>query len=190
MDMNLIIIAVVAVIVVVWGISIYNKIITSKNTVERAWAGVITQERQKNKILPELEKVVEQHKEFESSVLSDITKLRSMMGELSDSNVDINKLKSVEAQSQKVMSGFQLTVEAYPELKTADLMNNLMKEISEQQENIGAALRLFNQNVELFNSTIEVFPNSIINKHFNKANKIDVFTDSEAEQGFDYKPNF
>ncbi len=57
--------------------------------------------------------------------------------------------------------------ENYPDLKASQLYNNLMSEISEQQENIGAApIRIFNQNVEDFNNGIEVFPNSLINGWF------------------------
>jgi LemA protein len=42
-------------IVLILVIVIYNGIITRMNAVERGWANVITQERQKNKILLHLE---------------------------------------------------------------------------------------------------------------------------------------
>ena len=65
-----------------------------------------------------------------------------------------------------------------------------MREIAEQQENIGAAIRIFNQNVESFNNGIEIFPNSLVNSMLNKKSKLNTFNDTEAEAGFDYKPNF
>jgi LemA protein len=168
----------------------YNGIISRKNAVERGWAGVITQERQKNKILPELEKVVKEHKEFEPSVLTDITRLRSGIDGLSDNAIETGKLKDIEKQAAAVIKGIQVSMEAYPDLKTSGLMEKLMREISEQQENVGAAIRIFNQNVEMFNSGIEVFPNNIVNTLLNKEKKINIFDDKEASAGFDYKPNF
>lgn len=171
-------------------IVIYNGIVARKNAVERAWAGVITQERQKNKILPELERVVAEHKEFESQILTDITRLRSKLSELSTQDINPNQLSEVEALMSSVKSAINVTMEAYPDLKTAGLMSNLMREVAEQQENIGAAIRIFNQNVEAFNGGIEMFPNNIVNNMLNKESRILVFSDKQASEGFDYKPNF
>lgn len=39
----------------------------------------------------------------------------------------------------------------------------MMDDIQEQNENVGAAISIFNRNVEVFNNQIEVFPNNIIN---------------------------
>ncbi|MBT1450585.1 LemA family protein [Glaciecola sp. XM2] len=190
MDISSIIIIAIVVLAAVFVVGIYNGIISRKNAVERAWAGVITQERQKNKILPDLEQVVKEHKEFESSILENITKLRSKMNDLDDKQIDTQSLGEIESLMQAVKGGINVTVEAYPDLKTAGLMSNLMREMTEQQENIGAAIRIFNQNVEAFNEGIEIFPNSLVNQMLNKQQRIDVFSDKQASEGFDYKPNF
>ncbi|MBL1235187.1 MAG: LemA family protein [Rhodobiaceae bacterium] len=171
-------------------LAIYNGIIARMNSVERAWANVITEERQKNKIIPTLEGLVDQYKLHESSVLKDITALRSALQELSSDNVDTAQLAAAEAKSSALMKGLNVVVENYPELKASEVFNNLMREVAEQQENVGAAIRIFNQNVEDFNNGIEQFPNSLINSMLNKKDKLNVFRDEEAESGFDYKPNF
>jgi LemA protein len=180
----------ILVVLVIAIVSIYNGIVSRKNAVERAWAGVITQERQKNNILPELEQVVSEHKEFESDILANITRLRSKLSDLSERKIDTQSLSEIETLMGKVQGGISVAVEAYPDLKTAGLMNNLMREIAEQQENIGAAIRIFNQNVEAFNEGIEVFPNNLVNNILNKQARILVFSDTKASEGFDYKPNF
>ena len=190
MDTSVIILLATLALLVIVVIVIYNGIVTRKNAVQRAWAGVVTQERQKNKILPELEKIVSEHKEFETQVLTDITKLRSGLTQLSDGQIDPQGLVGIEQLMKSVSNGIQLTMEAYPDLKTVTPMTQLMKEIAEQQENIGAALRIFNQNVEAFNSGIEIFPNNLVNSMLNKEGRIAVFSDSEASAGFEYKPNF
>ena len=64
-----------------------------------------------------------------------------------------------------------------------------MNEISEQQEQIGAALRIFNSNVETFNSYIQNFPNNLVNSVLNKEVAVSVFADSAASSGFEYRPN-
>lgn len=184
---TLIIIAAIAVLLTVIVIAIYNGIITRLNAVERAWANVITQERQKNKIIPALEKVAEQYQLHEAGVLKHITELRSALQNLSADDVDTAGLAQAEQKTSNLIKGLQIAVENYPELKASETFNNLMREIANQQENIGSAIRIFNQNVEDFNNGIETFPNSLVNQQLNRKQKIQTFTDSEAEQGFEYQ---
>ena len=177
-------------IVILAIIIIYNGIVSRANAAQRAWANVITQERQKNKIIPQLQAVTEQYQQFESGVQAKITALRSALGGLNSDKMDTGKLAEVESATRNLVQGMHIAVEAYPELKANEMFGKLMREITEQQENIGAAIRIFNQNVEAFNNGIEVFPNSLVNSLLNKKVKLNTFNDSEAEAGFDYKPNF
>lgn len=176
-----------AALVLVVVVIIYNGIITRMNAVERGWANVITQERQKNKMIPHLEQVTEQFKHHEMGLQSSIAELRSGLARLQPGTIDTAALQQVEGSTQKLMQGLTIAVEAYPELKASEIFNNLMREIAEQQENIGAAIRIFNQNVEDFNNGIEVFPNSLVNSLLNKKTRVTPFHDSEAEAGFEYK---
>ncbi len=180
---------IVTLIVIVLVIKRYNTIVANYNAVERAWANVITQERQKNKVIPHLEELTNQYKNFEHGILKQVTELRAAIEELDESSMNTTSLSRAEAKTRDLVSGLKVTVENYPELKASDIYSNLMKEISEQQENIGASIRVFNQNVEVFNNGIEFFPDSIINSMLNRKKKIDTFKDSEAESGFEYTPN-
>jgi LemA protein len=65
----------------------------------------------------------------------------------------------------------------------------MMQGITEQQEQIGAALRLFNSNVEVFNRYIQNFPNNLVNSIANKEPAVRVFSDSSASSSFEYRPN-
>jgi len=188
MSENLLITLVIPGVILFVIVVIYNGIVSRKNAVKRAWADVITQERQKNKTIPHLEEVVEQYKAHESGVLTQITELRSALQDLSSGDIDTGKLAAVEASSARLLSGLNVVVENYPDLKASETFNNLMREISEQQENISAAIRIFNQNVEDFNNGIEIFPNSLVNSMLNRQSPYQVFTDSEAQEGFEYSP--
>ncbi|MFC6441673.1 LemA family protein [Bowmanella sp. JS7-9] len=189
MSTSILVILAIVVLLFVVIISIYNGIISRENAVKRAWADVITQERQKNKTLPHIEQIASQHQEFEQQVQSNIAALRSAMGKLDSTTPDTAALAAVEQQSKQLIQGMHIAVEAYPDLKTSSLFNNLMREISEQQDNVGAAIRLFNQNVEDFNNGISVFPNVLVNAWFLRKQAVDTFRDNDAEAGFDYRPN-
>ncbi|VFS46490.1 LemA family protein [Budvicia aquatica] len=118
----------------------------------------MVQERQKNNIIPNLEKVVEQYRQHEASLFEKITELRSSLKQLNTDNVDLKTLADTQAKTTMLLNGLYAVAENYPDLKASQVFNNLMAEITEQQENIGAAIRIFNQNVEAFNNGIEVFP--------------------------------
>ncbi len=171
-------------------IGIYNGIIQNKNRVKRAWADVIAYQTNKLKVVPQLEAGVKQYQEFESGTLRQITELRSALGGLSKENIDMAKLAQVENLSQSLLSGLRVTVEAYPQLKVSELYLKWMKELTELQENITAALAIFNGSVETFNNGIQVFPSSIVNSLFNKEETLNTFSDKSAEKEFEYQPNF
>ena len=169
-------------------ILIYNSIIGKYNAVDRAWASVLTQERQKNKIIPHVEQMVEQYRLHEASVLKEVTALRSAIANLGG-GVDTAKLAQAEQYTESLLKGLQVAVEAYPELKASETYSQVMAEISEQQEQVGAAIRIFNGNVEDFNNAIQMFPNSLVNSLLCRKQPITSFSDSEAPAGFDYRPN-
>jgi len=172
-----------------WLISIYNSIISARNGAERAWADVITYERLKNEVIPEIEKVAGEYKKFEESVLLEITRLRSAIGHLDAGKIQPELLGDVERLTRSVQERITVAVENYPELKSSQVMMSLMSEISDKQENV-AAITIFNQTVQTFNNTIQYFPNHIINEKFNKFDVLPVFRDSEAEAGFECRPDF
>ncbi|WP_394129053.1 LemA family protein [Shewanella maritima] len=190
MEYNLIIVGVVALFIGLTILAKYNLIVREYNSVTRGWADVLTQERQRSRIIPELDRVLQDHKDYESELLPKITALRQGINALEDNNIDTKLQSEVDKASQDLMKGINVAVEAYPELKASESFSKFMYEITEQEENVGAAVRIFNQNVAHFNSCIQSFPNNIVNAMINKKKVIEVFTDSKAAAEFEYKPNF
>ncbi|GAA0813208.1 LemA family protein [Colwellia asteriadis] len=168
-------------------VKIYNGIIRRHNAVKRAWANVITQQRQKNKIIPYLESSLNKYGDYEQALQKQITQLREAITNLSESDIDHSSLKTAQESTRALVGGIRVAVEAYPDLKASKLYIGFMKELTEQEENIGATVRIFNQNVESFNNGIQTFPNSLVNTILNQKKLINVFSDSEAEADFEYK---
>lgn len=177
----------VPLIIIFYTIAIRNNIISLKNKAKRSWADVAVYVNNKLKVLPTLEKLVKEHKEFESSLLTEIVSLRNY--KLSK-NSATNDVKDIEEKFNSLLKGINLTVENYPELKSAQLYNNLMKEVVEQQENISASVVIFNSNVEMFNTYIQSFPNNIINNTLNKEDILESFEDKTSlNSEFSFYPN-
>lgn len=187
--MNVFILVGCVAVVIIAIIVIYNNIIKRMNAVARAWTDVVVQERQKNNVLPALEKIASEYKEYETAIMEQITRLRSDLKRLDSSNMDFKALADAHNNTAAMLNGLYAVAENYPVLKASDLYRGLMAEISEQQQNISAAIRIFNRNVEDFNNGIEIFPNSLVNSLLNKKHKLDIFNDSQADSGFEYRPD-
>lgn len=181
---------VLVLIPVIGAILLYNQIVNAYNLVKRGWADVLTQERQRGNIIPQLESVLSQHKEYEGELLANVTRLRAGIDALDSNVIDTQKQHEVNLASKDLLKGIQIAVEAYPELGASESFAKVMKEVTDQEENVGAALRIFNQNVEIFNSLIQNFPANIVNSLTLKKQAIDVFADDVAASAFSYKPNF
>ena len=178
------------VLVVIVVISIRNNIIRHHNASIRAWSDVASFERQKLKILDGLAPLVEQYAQFEQSTLTQVTELRQNIMNLSINDTDIGRLQQIEALSKQLMQSLNVVVENYPELKANQIYLKMMHEIEQQNENVGAAITIYNRNVEVFNNYIQVFPNNVINTATTAKKPIRAFRDSSVTQNFDYRPNF
>lgn len=188
--MGLMIFLAIILAVLIIGILIRNNIVRHHNATIRAWADVTSFERQKLKTLEELAPVVEQYAGMEKSTLEKVTELRQNIMNLNINNADVNQLQRVEALSKELMRSLNVVVENYPELKADQLYLKMMHEIDEQNENVGAAITIYNRNVELFNNQIQIFPHNIINNMFLRKKAVRPFRDQTVSQNFDYRPNF
>ncbi len=181
--------AIIVALMLAYIVKLYNLIVKNKNSVTRAWSTVISQERQKSKILEPLEELTREFVGVESDILVQVTSLRASISQIDQSKPNTKSLEIIEDMGAKLLKGLSVSVEAYPELKSSSAYLKLMDEIAEQQEEVGAAIRIFNRNVEIMNNSIEEFPNSLINSAFNKQIRIDSFGDSKSEANFEFKPN-
>ena len=188
--MGLLIFLLLIIAVVVACIMIRNNIVRHHNASVRAWSDVASYERQKIKILDGLQPLVEQYSGFEKGTLEKVTELRQNILNLNINNTDVSQLQRIESLNKELMRSLNVVVENYPELKANEIYLKMMNEIEEQNENVGAAITIFNRNVELFNNQIEVFPNNLINTLTLSKKTIRPFKDNLATENFDYKPNF
>lgn len=170
-------------------VSTYNGIVERKNSCKRSWSDVVVYSQQKLKVLPKLEEKLKEYKDFEGSTLSDITKLRTEVNQISTKEINPQLLEKIDAHFESAVRGIKVTAENYPDLKSSTLFSQVMSEISSLQENITASITIFNQNVELFNNGIQHFPNSLINSLINKEKEIDSFNHKESESDIGFKPN-
>jgi len=159
----LIIVGIVAGVIVLFVIILYNSLIMLRNQVKNSWAQIDVQLKRRNDLIPNLVETVKGYMKHEKTVLENITKARSaimaattMEGKAKASNQLSATLKSLFAVSEN-----------YPQLKANENFMQLQEEISGTENKIGYARQHYNDVVMVFNTRIETFPNNIFAKMLN-----------------------
>jgi LemA protein len=155
MQIALIIAGVLSIIAIL----IYNSLIGKKNQVENIFAGVDTVLKKRFDLIPNLVASVSQYMEHEKSTLEKVTELRAQAMKPGISN---EQKISLDAKLTSALGAINIAMEAYPDLKANENVMHLQRSLNEIEEQISAARRAYNQAVTDLNNAIEMFPTNII----------------------------
>lgn len=149
-----IILIVVVVIVVMWYIGTMNGLRAAELKVDEADSGIDVALTKRYDVLTKQLAVVKEYASHESKTLFETIRIRQGMS--------MDEKKEAANKMNEVASQFQLTAEAYPELKSSNNFIALQNSITDVEEHLQAARRLYNANVTAFNTKIVMFPASIV----------------------------
>ena len=148
----------IIVLVLLMLISFYNRLVKLRNNRENAFADIDVQLKQRHDLIPQLVDTVKGYMNHEEKVLTNITAARA--GALNAST--INEKISAENQLSTALSGLNIAVEAYPDLKASSNFTQLQEEISDVENKLSAVRRFFNSATKEYNNAVETFPSNII----------------------------
>lgn len=147
----------VVVVLGMWIVSIYNRLVKLRNNRENAFADIDVQLKQRHDLIPQLVDTVRGYMKHESEVLTRVTEARSAaMGAGT-----IGEKIGAENMLSSALGGLKVAVEAYPDLKANTNFNNLQAEISDVENKLAAVRRYFNSATKELNNAVQVFPSVI-----------------------------
>lgn len=161
--MPFLIVLVAIILLVITCISMYNNLIKLRNNRENAFADIDVQLKQRYDLIPQLVETVKGYMKHESNVLISVTEARNSALKAKTTNEKVAADNNLSA----ALSGLNIAVEAYPELKASANFNQLQNEISDIENKLAAVRRYFNSATKELNNAIETFPSNIIAKMFN-----------------------
>ncbi len=151
-------VAIILIIMVFYSIGLYNKIIKKKNMRENAFADVDVYLKQRHDMIPQLVETVKGYMNHEADTLIEVTKARQQCV-VADS---INDKIVAERSLNRSMRGFNIAIEAYPDLKANQNFLKLQSDIKQMEEQIARSRTFFNKATRDYNDSIETFPASSI----------------------------
>jgi len=151
---------------ILWGVLIYNQLVTLKNNSKKAWSNIDVLLKQRNSELPKLIDTCKQHMKYEKETLEKVIKARNLV-ESAMKNQDLHKLSGAEVQLETSLNGLFAVAENYPELKASNAFLRLQTRISTLEESISDRREFYNDTAALSNIRVEQFPDNIVAKLFN-----------------------
>jgi len=183
-----IIVLIAVVIIAIFLISLYNRLVKLRNNRENAFADIDVQLRQRHDLIPQLVDAVKGYMKHEEKVLTAVTEARA--NAMNASSID-DKIQA-ENQLTAALGGLKVAVEAYPDLKASQNLMQLQEEISDVENKLAAARRFFNSATKELNNAVEVFPSNIVAGMFGFKREVmfDLGEDSREQMEEPPKVNF
>lgn len=188
-NLGLVITIAIVAVVLIWGVSGYNGLVSMDEGVQNKWADVETQYQRRADLIPNLVNTVKGYAAHEKETLEGVVKARS---EATSVKVDPENMTAEQmAQYQKAQNGVSsalskllLVVEKYPDLKANQNFLELQSQLEGTENRITVARRDFNGAAKEYNTAIRKFPKNILAGMFGFEKK----TYFEAEEGAEKAP--
>ncbi len=157
MDLSTILIA-IGVVVVLWLIMTYNRLITLKNRTSEAWSDIDVQLKRRYNLIPNLVETVRGYATHERELFEKVTKARVLaMGAQT-----IKEKGEAENMLSGTLKSLFAVAENYPDLKASVNFLELQRELRDTEDKIQASRRFYNTNVRDLNIKTESFPTNIV----------------------------
>jgi LemA protein len=144
----------IIVVLLLWIIAIYNRLVTLRQRTSQAFADVDVQLKQRHDLIPNLVETVKGYAAHERGTLEEVVRARNAAMTAQG--------PAAQAAAENMLSGalrqlFALS-ESYPDLKANTNFQQLQSELSDVENKIAAARRFFNNAVQEYNSAVQQFP--------------------------------
>lgn len=142
----------------------YVALIRRRNRAQEALSSVDVQLRKRHDVIPNVLALAKRFMAHESSLLNEVTELRSRAASPYDKNQtnEVENHLQAEKQLQGALRQLFAVSESYPELKSAETIQNAQNTYREVEANVSAARRYYNASVTRLNNAVQIFPGNLI----------------------------
>jgi len=145
-------------VALLWGIVSYNLLVRDHHRVAQSWSDVGVQLARRHDLIPKLVEVVQRHAGYERSVLEEVAALRARgMHESSPA-----ALGAIEGRLGAGLQRLVALAEDYPELKASASFVDLMRNLTDTENQLQFARRYYNGAVNNLNTRVATFPDLIV----------------------------
>lgn len=163
----------VVVVVLVWAIAVFNRLVELRNRIANAFGQIDVQLKRRYDLIPNLVETARGYLQHESATLEAVIKARGQAHGAADaaraapaSSDRIGALVVAEQALGSSLGRLMVLTENYPELKADATMRSLSEELASTENRLGFARQAYNDQVLEFNDHAAQFPALIVARLF------------------------
>jgi len=152
----------VVVLLAIWVIGSYNRLVGLRNQVANGWRQIDVQLKRRHDLIPNLVNAVRGSMDFERDTLTAVMEARAKALTATGPADAAQK----EGQLTQALGRLLAVAENYPTLKSNDNVRMLQEELSSTENKVGFARQFYNDIATKFNTVQQVFPTNIFANMF------------------------
>lgn len=156
----------VLVVLLLYGVTLYNQLVALKHNVDKAWANIDVLLKQRHDELPKLVETCKQYMQYEQAALERVMNARARVSAAREAG-DVAALGPAETELRLGLGNLFAVAEAYPDLKANESFRHLQGRISGLENAIADRREFYNESVNQNNIRIEQFPDVVLARLFN-----------------------
>lgn len=183
---------VVLVVILLWGVSGYNTMVSMDEGVQGKWANVETQYQRRADLIPNLVNTVKGYATHEKTTLEEVVKARSEATQMKIDPTNLSEQQLARYQQAQgsvsaALGKLLMVAENYPELKANENFLELQSQLEGTENRINVARKDFNDAAKEYNVAIRKFPKSLLAGMFGFEKKAYFEAESGAEKAPEVK---
>jgi LemA protein len=159
----------VAAVLVVWAVSVYNRLVQRRNRIANAFGQIDVQLKRRYDLVPNLVEVARRYLAHEAATLEAVTRARGVAVGAADAvrqrPADAQAVAALSVAEQALggsLGRLMVVAEAYPELKADATMRSLSEELTSTENRVGFARQAYNDEVLEYNDAASQFPAVVV----------------------------
>jgi LemA protein len=148
----------VLVLLLLYGVLTFNRLVRHRNRVENAWSGIDVQLRRRYDLIPNLIEAVKGYAAHERQLFEEVTEARTR----AIAAGSVHDQAQAETDITRSLGRLLAVAEAYPQLRANENFLALQEELTATESKIAFARQFYNDQVMRFNTLIEQFPSLIV----------------------------
>jgi LemA protein len=186
--MTTLIILGILVLLALWAVSIYNRLISLKNQVKNAWSQIDVQLQRRYDLIPNLVETVKGYMAYEKGTLEAVIQARNQAASARETlakeggptESSMKGLLGAEAGLRTALGNFFALAENYPQLRASENMRMLQEELSSTENKVAFSRQAYNDQAMTYNIAQQQFPSSIVATTFGH-HPVDLYVVEEPE---------
>jgi len=194
----ILVLIIIAIFLIGWVVSIYNRLIRMRNRVKNGWAQIDVQLQRRYDLIPNLVETVKGYMQYEKGTLQKVVEARTQAvaarealeksGGPTSHPGALKELIGAETSLRGALGGIFALAENYPELRATENMQRLQEELASTENKVAFSRQSYNDQVMLYNTTQQEFPTSLFASMFgHQSSDLFEIQNQEAKQAVNVK---